>query len=60
MSYRIEREVGFANWEEYSTDTVLSDAIFQTEEAFMQDHLVGEFYVYRILDENGVEVYRSS
>lgn len=57
--FKVEREVG-NTWEEYAEYKDLSDAIFCTEEAFMQDHLNDEFYVYRVLDADGNVVYKSS
>ncbi|MNK83913.1 hypothetical protein D3C87_1037460 [compost metagenome] len=57
--FKVEREVG-NDWEYYSEHKELSDAIFCTEEAFMQDHLNDEFYVYRVLDSDGKVVFKSS
>lgn len=62
MGLKVEREVGHNNWEEYSeyADDDLSGAIFCTEEAFMQDHLNDEFYVYRVVNSDGKVVFKSS
>lgn len=54
----VERQVG-NDWEKYAEESTLPDAIFCTEEAFMQDNLEDEFYVYRVMHK-GSEVYKSS
>lgn len=56
--YRVEREVD-NEWEFYGEEKELGAAIFLTQEAFMQDHLIDEFYVYRVVDSNDVQVFRS-
>ena len=57
--FTVERAVG-NYWEFYAECKLLEDAIFSTEEAFMQDHLNDEFHVYRVVDADGETVFTSS